>query len=225
MHFITSVLFLKISRLYQVLCLKTWRTKKAGRTERTVTNQILQQSRLHKDGTLLQQIENVSRWRMEWPSKKRIKMVVEAILNIPSSALCMIQLCSDPCEQEGRESHWVWVCAAGELTPVLLLKPHLCCILRKSLIPTKQECATHSGMPHLERRENSKWQSHDSAWQEPVPLSRFCCQTIQDKTTAGRTFLKHKPVRSHFPHPPRMTVSAFPGGLSYFKLSHSLCSY
>lgn len=40
-----------------------------------------------------------TRWRMEWSSKKRIKMVVEAILNIPSSAQCMIQGCSDPCEQ------------------------------------------------------------------------------------------------------------------------------
>lgn len=40
-----------------------------------------------------------TRWRMEWPSKKGIKMVVEATLNIPSSALCMIQGCTDPCEQ------------------------------------------------------------------------------------------------------------------------------
>lgn len=110
-----------------------------------------------------------------------------------------------------------WACASWK-TPSkkikLLLKAQLWCILRKSLIPTQQECARHSGMSHLERKENSKWQSHGNAQQEPARLARFCSQITQDKSPASRTFPTHKSVG---PHPPRMTTSAFPD-LSYFKL-------
>lgn len=134
----------------------------------------------------------------------------------PSCALCMAPVVL---REEGIS---LSLEPAAELTPkLLLLKAHLC-ILRKSLIPTQQGCAT--ALWDVTFGEEGEFQVTEP-WQEPLPLARFCFQMPQDKTTASRTFPKHKSVGPHIPHPPRMTKISIPRCLQLLQAEASLCFY
>lgn len=158
-----------------------------------------------------------------WPSKNRIKLVVEAILNIPSSALCMVPVVlrdkgnlTESCASRRTRSKTPFTHSETPFNQSPFVQPEE--------IPDPHPAGMCHTLWDVTFGEEGELQAPEP-WQEPAPLARFCSQTPQDKATASRTFLKHKSVGPHFPHPPRMTKISTPGSFQLPQAEASLCFY